>query len=108
MKRIQRHWPFLKAVLQEANRLKRQEKLFHANADQINALKKVLMNFLTNEIPHPQSLTRPFKLYKNSLRHLARRKNSVKRRPQVLLSQRPWILKRLKALCQCLQQFSNT
>ena len=28
MKRIQRHWPFLKAVLQEANRFKRQEMFF--------------------------------------------------------------------------------
>ena len=55
MKRIQRHWPFLKTVLQEANRFKRQEMLFHANADQINALSEVVMNFLKNKIPHSQS-----------------------------------------------------
>ena len=37
MKRIQRHWPFLNPVLKEASRFKRQEMLFHANADQVNA-----------------------------------------------------------------------
>ena len=86
MKRIQRHWPFLKAVLQEANRFKRQEMFFHANADQINALSEVVMNFLKNKIRHSQSVTRPLKPYKTPLRSLARRKNSVKRRRQVLLS----------------------
>ena len=35
MKRLQRQLPFLEAVLQEANRKKRQELLQHANADQI-------------------------------------------------------------------------
>ena len=109
MKRIQRHWPFLKSILQEANRFKRQELLFHANADQINALSEVVMSFLKNKIPHSQSLTRPLQPYKNALRQLARRKNSVKRRRQVLLSQRGrgfW--KGVNALCQCLQSFSNT
>ena len=51
MKRVKRHLPFLKSILQEANRLKRQDLLKHANADQINALSEVVLNLLKNKIP---------------------------------------------------------
>ena len=64
MKRIQRHWPFLKSILQEANRFKRQEMLFHANADQINALSEVVMNFLKNKILIPNPSRGLFNLIK--------------------------------------------
>ena len=55
MKRVKRHLPFLKSILQEANRLKRQDLLKHANADQINALSEVVLNLLKNRFPshHP-------------------------------------------------------
>ena len=44
MQRLQRQLPFLRWVLQEANRLKRQELLQHANADQINAVSELALN----------------------------------------------------------------
>ena len=38
MKRLRRQLPFLRSVLKEANRFKRQELLQHANTDQVNAV----------------------------------------------------------------------
>ena len=38
-------------MLQEANGSKRQELLQHANADQINAVSELVLNFLKNKIP---------------------------------------------------------
>ena len=38
MKRRRRQLPFLRSVLKESNRFKRQELLQHANADQVNAV----------------------------------------------------------------------
>ena len=51
MKRLQRQFPFLRSVLKEANRLKRQESLQHANADQVNAVSELVLNLLKNNIP---------------------------------------------------------
>ena len=53
MKRLQRQWPFLKSVLKEANRQKRQELLQHANADQINAVSELVLNLLKNNNRSP-------------------------------------------------------
>ena len=44
MQRLRRQWPFLRSVLQEANRFKRQDLLQHANADQINAVGELVLN----------------------------------------------------------------
>jgi len=46
MKRLQRQLPFLRSVLEEANRFKRQELLQHANADQVNAISELVLNLL--------------------------------------------------------------
>jgi len=49
MKRFKRQLPFLKSVLQEANSMKREEMLKHANADQINAMSEVVLNLLKKQ-----------------------------------------------------------
>ena len=41
MQRLRRQLPFLRSMLQEANGLKRQDLLHHANADQINAVSEL-------------------------------------------------------------------
>ena len=51
MKRLRRQLPFLRSVLKEANRLKRQELLQHANADQVNAVGELVLNLLKTTFP---------------------------------------------------------
>ena len=46
MQRLRRQLPFLRSMLQEANRFKRQDLLQHANADQINAVSELVLNLL--------------------------------------------------------------
>jgi len=49
MQRLRRQWPFLRSVLQEANRFKRQDLLQHANADQINAVSELVLNLFKKQ-----------------------------------------------------------
>ena len=56
MKRLRRQLPFLRSVLKEANRFKRQKRLQHANADQVNAISELVLNLLKTTFPsHPPS-----------------------------------------------------
>ena len=52
MQRLPRQFPFLRSMLQEANGSKRQELLQHANADQINAVSELVLNFLKQDSRH--------------------------------------------------------
>ena len=56
--------------------------LLHANKDQINAVSEIVMNLLKTKIPTSDVITKQLSPYKNKLRALAKRKNSVKRRRQ--------------------------
>ena len=105
MKQLQRHFPFIRSILKESNRYRRQEMLLHANKDQINAISEMIMNLLKRKIPTSDVITKQLTPYKNKLRALARRKNSVKQRRALLLEQRGgnfW--KGLHSVCQCLLQ----
>ena len=53
MQRLRRQLPFLRSMLQEGNGSKRQELLQHANADQINAVSELVLNFLKTRFPSP-------------------------------------------------------
>lgn len=97
MQRIRRQVPFLRSLVREA--------LLHAaNADQINAVSKLVLNALTN----PTFAIRPdmvaqLQPHKKALRELRCKKNSVKCRREVLLQQkgrRFWLS--LDQLCRCL------
>jgi len=49
MKRLRRQLPFLRSVLKEANRFKRQDLLQHANADHVNAVSELLLNLFRKQ-----------------------------------------------------------
>ena len=67
-------------MLQEANRFKRQDLLQHANADQINAVSELVLNFLKNKIPVTPPMLAKLRPYKKVLRDLGCRRHSVKKR----------------------------
>ena len=105
MQRLRRQLPFLRSVLQEANRFKRQDLLQHANADQINAVSELVLNLLKNKIPVSPPIMAKLRPYKKVLRDLGRRRHSVKKRRQWLITQKG---RRLfqglhHVLCQCVR-----
>ena len=104
MRRIRRQAPFLRSLVREAESKERQSLLRAANKDQINAVSEVVLNALTNrDFPHrPHTLAR-LRPHKRVLRELKRKKNSVKKRRNILLRQRGgrfW--SGLDQTCQCL------
>ena len=104
MKRMRRNLPFLKSVLNEANRYMRQELLQHANSDQINTMSEMVINVLKNNIPIPAPLMVRLKRHKKVLREVGKRTNSIKRRREHLMSQKgSGFWKSLNdVFCQCL------
>ena len=103
MKRLRRQLPFLRSMLQEANGSKRQELLQHANADQINAVSELVLNFLKNKIPVTPPMLAKLQPYKRVLRDLGRRQHSVKKRRAWLVQQKGrGLFQGLhEVLCQC-------
>ena len=103
MQRLRRQLPFLRSMLQEANGSKRQELLQHANADQINAVSELVLNFLKNKIPVTPPILAKLQPYKKVLRDLGRRQHSVKKRRQWLVQQKGrGLFQGLHhVLCQC-------
>ena len=103
MQRLRRQLPFLRSVLQEANRFKRQDLLQHANADQINAVSELALNLLKNKIPITPPLVAKLRPYKKVLRDLGRRQHSVKKRRAWLVQQKgQGLFQGLhEVLCQC-------
>ena len=97
MQRLRRQLPFLRSVLQEANRLKRQDLLQHANADQINAVSELAL------IPVTPPILAKLRPYKKVLRDLGRRQHSVKKRRAWLVQQKGrGLFQGLHhVLCQC-------
>ena len=105
MQRLRRQLPFLWSMLQEANRFKRQDLLQHANADQINAVSELVLNFLKNKIPVTPPIMAKLQPYKKVLRDLGRRRHSVKKRRQWLVEQKGrGLFQGLHhVLCQCVR-----
>ena len=106
MKRLRRQLPFLRSVLKEANRFKRQELLKHANADQVNAVSELVLNLLKQNILVTSATMNQLRPYKNVLRNLGRRKHSLKKRRQWLVAPKGrGLWKGLNTvLCQCLRR----
>ena len=90
-------------MLQEANGSKRQELLQHDNADQINAVSELVLNFLKNKIPVTAPILAKLRPYKKVLRDLGRRRHSVKKRRAWLVQQKGrGLFQGLhEVLCQC-------
>ena len=106
MKRLYRQLPFLQSVLQQANRMKRQDYLQHANADQINAVSELALNLLKNRIPVTPEIMAKLRPHKETLRGLSRRSHSLKRRRNLLLEQRgnQFFQGLYDCLCLCLNR----
>ena len=106
MKRLRRQLSFLRSVLKEANRFKRQELLQHANVDQVNAVSELVLNLLKNNIPVTSPIMAQLRPYKKVLRDLGRRQPSVKKRRQWLVLQKGRGLWQglHNVLCQCARQ----
>ena len=103
MQRIQRQLPFLRSVLKQANRKKREEQIQHANADQINAISEITYNLLRGNTGAPPDVVDGLKRYKHTLREVGKKSNSIKTRRALLLNQSGAGLWRgLDRVCDCL------
>ena len=87
MRRLHRQLPFLRSVLKEADQHQRGERLQLANADQINALSELVMNMLRGNVPLSPANYKILLPHRNALRDMARKKNSIKRRREIMQPQ---------------------
>lgn len=80
--------------------------LQHANADQINAVSELILNLLKRRIPLDPPTTAKLRRYKTVLREVGKRKNSLKRRKEHLLTQKgSGFWQGLKEVyCRCLRK----
>ena len=89
MVRIRRQVPFLQSLVCQAKGKQRDTFLRAANADQINAMSEMVLNVLTNDkFPVRPDLVARLRPHKKALRELRKKKNSVKRRREILLKQK--------------------
>ena len=87
MDRMKRQTPFLRTLFREADKRRRQSLLEHSNKDQINAVSELVLNVLKKRVPVSPQIIRTLDPYKTTLRELAKRKQSLKRRKQLLIRQ---------------------
>ena len=85
--RFTRQRPFLKSVLAEADRHRRNQLLRLANADQINAISELALNTVRGVVPRSRDTVRLLRPYQDALRQLMQRKRSVKSRRKLLMDQ---------------------
>ena len=78
---------FLKGVLNEANKHKRQQKIRYANADQINAVSELVMHILRGAVRQGRTTLSRLKPQVNQLRVIANPRKSIKRRRQLMMHQ---------------------
>ena len=86
--RLRRQLTFLRQLAKEARHLQRQDLLRHANADQINAVSEVILNSLKGRVPLSPTTVRAWRPQKQTLRTLAHRKTSLKKRRDLLMNQK--------------------
>ena len=85
--RFTRQRPFLKTVLAEANRQRRNQLLRLANSDQINAISELALNTVRGVVPLSRDTVRLLRPYQDALKQLMQRKRSVKSRRKLLMDQ---------------------
>ena len=83
-----RQKPFLKSILREANRKRRNALVDQANKDQINAVSELVLNTLKGHVPISQATHRRLERHKNVLRKLAQRTTSLKAKKRLLVAQK--------------------
>ena len=84
---LQRQRPFLQNVLREKKYHPRQQRLQHANADQINALSVLALNLLKGNIPMRHCTKKQLQPFATMLRTLGKRCQSIKGRRTPLMNQ---------------------
>ena len=83
---IKRQVPFLQSLVRRAKFKQRDALLRAANAEQINAVSEMVLNVLTNDqFPVRPDLVARLRPHKKALPELRKKKNSVKRRREILL-----------------------
>ena len=103
MVRIKRQVSFLQSLVRQAKGKERDALLRAANADQINAVSEMVLNVLTNDqFPVRPDLVARLRLHKKAMRELRKKKNSVKRRREILLKQKGRFWNTLDRVCRCL------
>ena len=85
---LRRQLTILRHPAKEARHLQRQDLLRHANADQINAVSKVILNSLKGRVPLSQTTMRAWRPQKQTLRTLDHRKTSLEKRRDLLMNQK--------------------
>jgi len=85
--RLRRQKPFLKSVLAEADKQRRKQMLRVANADQINAVSELVMNTLRGNVPQSRNTVRILKPNRDQLREASQRRQSLKKRREILMDQ---------------------
>lgn len=88
-----RNIDFLVDILHSAKRNAHKDKVRHAKSDQINAVSEMTVNLLHNKSYGKQLKIKPHHIValrknKASLEHMTKKKNSVKKRRSLLLSQK--------------------
>ena len=86
--RVGRQLPFLQSIQKAADHQTCHERLQAVNADQINALSELVMNTLRGQIPVSSSTLTKLRLHQRALREMTRRKHSLKKRRQIMMSQK--------------------
>ena len=76
---FERNQAFLQSLLREANAKRRNVMLDLANKDQINSISEMVLNLIKRKIPIRSGTHHKLKRYKNVLRALSKRRNSLKR-----------------------------
>ena len=84
---IRRQSPFLRSILNEANHQRRHEHLQAANVDQINAVSELVMNTLKGNVPVSPTTMKKLRPHSTTLHDMVRRKNSLKKRRQIMMDQ---------------------
>ena len=85
--RFARQRPFLKTVLAETNRQRRNQLLRLANSDQINAISELAMNTVRGVVPRSRDTVRLLGPFQDALKQMMQRKRSVKSRRRLMMDQ---------------------
>ena len=88
MDRIRRQRPFLQAIVSSANRNRRKDFIKHANKDQVNAIREIILNLLKNNVPVTPVTMARLRPYRQTLHRIGSRSVSLKKRRQALLNQK--------------------
>ena len=75
--RFTRQRPFLKSVLAEANRHRRNQLLHLATADQINAISELALNTIRGVVPRSRDTVRLLRPYQDALRQLTQHRRDL-------------------------------